>query len=429
MNKKRMILCLDGTWNNTYTESKRDSGDNVLKPTNVLKIARAIKPYDLTNDITQIVYYDSGVGSSTTYPGPANWMLKTFDKYLGGGWGAGFESNIEEAITFLVHNYVPGQNEKESDEVYVFGFSRGAATACALCNFISWLGGLPNKNDAYYIPILFRTYIKTKGKKAAVDVINSINNPTNDNKPNKDRIGNLNQVSIKMLGVWDTVVALGSKMLNIGRKRYFVSEEAPTCVKNVYHAIAIDERRADFKPEIWTNYNHSQRLTQRWFAGVHSNVGGGYVKDGLANCSLKFMVEAAEKLGIEFDHTYLKYYRCYPQDRLYRSKSIFYRVLDLVRFKLGLRPISGRPTSCNQDIAISALKLMFTDSSKVGQNGKPVHNELKNDYRPKNVIDFLNSLEDPLEYCKSIWLEQGSHILSGQELAQIDQLLNDILNK
>jgi len=83
----------------------------------------------------QIVYYDIGVGAPATYPGVANALLRLGDKLLGGGRGAGFEGNVEDALGFLAFNHLPG------DEVFIFGFSRGAATAQAVTRFIDWAGG------------------------------------------------------------------------------------------------------------------------------------------------------------------------------------------------------------------------------------------------------------------------------------------------
>src|SRR5436190_2685307 len=88
---KTLVLCLDGTWNSTYDEQKRtERGDTVLKPTNVLKMCRAVLPRDATGS-DQISYYDTGVGSQAEYPGFTNKLLAGTDKILGGAWGAGFE--------------------------------------------------------------------------------------------------------------------------------------------------------------------------------------------------------------------------------------------------------------------------------------------------------------------------------------------------
>ena len=156
----RLVICLDGTWNSTFKEVERDDGTKVLKPTNTLKTARAVLPIDGKGN-RQITYYDSGVGALGLYPGFSNRMLYFFDSKLGGGFGAGFEANVEQAVNFLALNY-----GAETD-IFVFGFSRGAAQAQALTHFINWLGGLTAKSDAYYIPVFFRHYLDSVRKKTS----------------------------------------------------------------------------------------------------------------------------------------------------------------------------------------------------------------------------------------------------------------------
>jgi len=94
MNRKRIVLCLDGTWNNPYDEKQRDDGNKVLRPSNTLKLARAVCP-KAADEVEQLVYYDIGVGSLAAYPGVANRLLYRADRVLGGGFGAGFEGNVE----------------------------------------------------------------------------------------------------------------------------------------------------------------------------------------------------------------------------------------------------------------------------------------------------------------------------------------------
>ena len=154
---KRFVVCLDGTWNNAATERERDDGERVFKPTDVLKVARAVKRAD-SNGTLQITYYDAGVGAMNRAPNFRTKVVRFFDNKLGGGWGAGFEVNIEEAYTFLANNY------STDDELFIFGFSRGSSQARSLVNLIGWVGGFPSKNDAYYIPKLFTQYLKGRGE-------------------------------------------------------------------------------------------------------------------------------------------------------------------------------------------------------------------------------------------------------------------------
>src|SRR6267154_2778387 len=118
--RKRLIVCYDGTWN---------TADNGGNPTNVTRIARAIPPFD-QDGVPQVVYYAAGVGTGL------------FDSVIGGVFGQGLEQNVKNSYLFLAHNYSCGDGEYEADEIYVFGFSRGAFTARSLCGFIGATKGL-----------------------------------------------------------------------------------------------------------------------------------------------------------------------------------------------------------------------------------------------------------------------------------------------
>ena len=169
MGPKRIVLCLDGTWNNPFDEEQRDDGSTVLRPSNTLKLARAVRPR-AADGRDQLVYYDIGVGSLADYPGIANRLLHRADRILGGESAAGFEGNVEDALSFLAMNFEPG------DEVFIFGFSRGAATARAITRFLQWSGGVPEKIDVYFLPRLFRAYVVGRGEPAKlgaeIDAIN-----------------------------------------------------------------------------------------------------------------------------------------------------------------------------------------------------------------------------------------------------------------
>ena len=89
----------------------------------------------------------------------------------------------------------------------------------------------------------------------------------------------------------------------------------------LFRSLAIDERRKPFQPAIWERQDHAvdQTVEQVWFAGVHSNIGGGYAPDGLANEALHWMAEKAEGLGLELDHAYLKHFKPCFNARLHDS--------------------------------------------------------------------------------------------------------------
>ena len=290
----RLIICLDGTWNNPFIAVERDDGTTVMKPTNPLKLARAVLPKD-SSGVGQLTYYDSGVGALGLYPGLSNAILEFVDSKLGRYAGAGFEANVEQAVTFLAHNYTPAA------QVYIFGFSRGAAQARAVTRFLSWMGGVPTKADAYYIPAFFRHYIAKRGKGSVRKIRSSQGDVP------ADRIV---PVKVTFLGVWDTVMALGSRFrtrekTSVEEMSFHVGNQPATCVQHARQAIAIDEQRADFQPEIWLSAAEEQTLEQRWFAGAHANVGGSYGNDGMANCALHWIVGEAKAHGLEIDEEFL----------------------------------------------------------------------------------------------------------------------------
>lgn len=385
---KRLVLCLDGTWQNTYKPKKRDDGSKVLKPSNVLKMSRSVKAHDEESGCEQVTFYDPGVGALVQYPGLSNKILTFVDSKLGGAWGAGFESNVEEAFRFLVHNY------SEGDQVFLFGFSRGAAEARALTRFIDWLGGIPTKLDAYFSPLFLRHYIVTRGKGDPAEVVTaSGKRPSNP----------LTQINIELLGVWDTVMALGSRFgaskgtSEISRS-FHVGPRPAACVNHARQALAIDEKRYDFRPEVWRESGQDQSLEQRWFAGCHANVGGGYVHDGVANVPFRWLLDEARKFGLNADKDYFKHYNPYLQDRLYDSMSNFYKVLEAVRFKRnkGKRGLLGYPSSANLSVDSSAIKRMCSQ--------KKDHERLE-PYRPENLIIFLAAQPDLDEYLEKIGIE------------------------
>ncbi len=420
---KKIILCLDGTWNSAYAKDKRKDGSEIIKPSNVLKMARAIEPLDKKGK-QQLVYYDAGVGSLSKYSGLSNYILGKADKWFGGIWGAGFETNIEDALTFLVHNYSNG------DEVYIFGFSRGAATARALTQFIGWMFGMPKKIDAYFIPFIFRFYIKTKGKVKADIVLGEISQKVvEENKLRKKGykkaipFATWSSVEIKFLGVWDTVLSLGSRIIPIAQRKFYMDKTSPAlCVKNARQALAIDEKRLDFQPWIWRKpFNETQTLKQHWFAGVHSNIGGGYDKDGLANNTFHWMKNEilAVSPDFVFDNDFFKFYRKHYQAKLMKSKTFWYwikdflighSIMDYFKHKNRMR---GIITQLDFEYLGSGLEIDFTALQRFVTKSTGLAE--KQIYRPKNLTRYIMS-------------HKLDSILA-EKLIEINKLSNSLLKK
>jgi uncharacterized protein (DUF2235 family) len=294
---KRIIICADGTWN------FRDQVDDETKlrhATNVTKLARAIVSRT-SKSVDQVVIYHDGVG---THEG--------LDHLVGGVTGEGIEGNIRDLYRAIAYNYADG------DEIYLFGFSRGAYTVRTLAGFMFHLG-LLQKSDDFFVPDLFKAYEAVKDLQAVKADPNFKN--LHDVRPCP---------KISFIGVWDTVGALGAQgplgnLIN-GNRFVYHDIELNGSIQNAYHALAIDERRVPFKPSLWTKpAGWSGTVEQTWFCGVHCNVGGGYSPDGLANEALHWLIERAEKIGLEVDAGYLSHFRPCFNSTLNDSMSMLYR--------------------------------------------------------------------------------------------------------
>jgi hypothetical protein len=365
---KRFVVCLDGTWNNAAKEVERKAtGDRVYRPTNVLKLARGTLRAD-GHGTSQITIYDTGVGSMNRAPTGMAKVARKIDNLMGGAFGAGFETNVEQAYTFLANNWEVG------DEVFIFGFSRGAAQARSLTNFIGWVGGFPEKADAYYVPTLFTEYLQNHGESSGAAVWEARNEKRRrDSRPELEPI---RQSGVRYLGVWDTVLALGRKLKRKASPEltFHVPRTPPAHVDRVRHAIAIDERRHDFRADIFDAGGAD--LEQRWFCGVHSSVGGGLLDDSHANCALRWLVEEAKGVGLAIDEKFLSHYDERP-GRPIPSKAGMYKLLDTV-----LRPIRGFRGERDL-LEVDGMTLDDTVYERLNDDN------VKPPYLPKNLLRYL----------------------------------------
>jgi uncharacterized protein (DUF2235 family) len=265
---KRLVVCCDGTWNRPDEES----------PTNVAKMALAIADQD--GETPQRVLYHRGVGTGR------------FDRVRGGGFGWGLSRNVRDCYRYVVANYDPG------DELFLFGFSRGAYTARSTVGLIR-NAGILRREHADRVDAAYRLY-RGRG---------------DDRHPNGiestlfRRSYSHDEIDIRFVGVWDTVGALGvpgvPKRLS-GRLWAFHDTQLSSRVERAYQALAIDERRRPFVPSIWHRSPDDDRtLEQRWFAGVHSDVGGGYVDCALAEIALWWMAGRARAAGLALEPDHL----------------------------------------------------------------------------------------------------------------------------
>ena len=310
---KRLVVCADGTWN---VRDQIDRKTQKRHATNVTKVARAILPRT-ADGIDQVVFYHDGVGT--------HWGL---DRITGGAFGTGLESNIRELYRFLVYNYAAG------DELFLFGFSRGAFTVRTLAGFMNRYGLLA-KGDDFFVPDLYACYVKGRDPASiAQDVLFRRMRPPQPCPP------------IRFVGVWDTVGALGApgflgQLFKRGAFKYH-DVALNDHIQNACHALAIDERRVPFRPNIWSRPAGWQgHLEQAWFAGVHCNVGGGYSPDGLANEALHWLVGKAERLGLAVDADYLLPFRPCFNSVLNDSMTLWYRAFGAYARPIGAHREAG----------------------------------------------------------------------------------------
>ncbi len=306
---KRIAIFCDGTWN-------RLSAPN---PTHVARLARAVTP-SAVDGVKQLVYYQQGVGTGRG----TNGIARKMDRLLGGALGWGLDDNIVEAYRNLIFWYEPG------DEIFIFGFSRGAYTARSLAGLIR-TAGLPPRTHLPRLQEAVSLY-RARGDDTHPDAERSrrfrrsfapLTATSKTDLEWRRSQGDEDAFLLRLayLGVWDTVGALGlpgvfgavSKVIN--RKYAFHDADLSRMVRAARHAVAIDERRRFYPPTMWDNLdalngpeaNEEQRTyRQEWFPGVHSVVGGSGVVPGLSAFSADWVVEGARDLKLEFDRIALQ---------------------------------------------------------------------------------------------------------------------------
>lgn len=262
---KRLIICCDGTWH--------DAGR--ARPSNVLHLARAIAPR-APDGCHQVLHYQPGIGSDFGRPLTAAAL------------GHGIDRDIQEAYRFLVHNYADG------DEIWCFGYSRGAYTVRSLIGLLrnAWL---LHKREAARIIGAYHVYRTLWGP----DADNAIRFRERWARP----------VKVQFLGVWETVGSLGIPLAlfdGLNQARYaFHDTRLSNIVSQARHALAIDERRELFTPTLWHTGAHRSYTEQCWFSGAHADVGGGKHEGGLAAISLDWLAGEAAACGLALDADYL----------------------------------------------------------------------------------------------------------------------------
>lgn len=262
---KNIVVCCDGT-GNEFGESK----------SNIVKLYKM-----LVHDDSQVAYYHPGVGTMgarSALTGITRWWTKV----IGLAFGYGISDNIADAYQFLMRTFQP------TDNLYVFGFSRGAYTARALCGMLHIIGLLREDNEGL-IPYAIRMI---KQKKIDFGVAADFKKTfCRDCKPH-------------FVGVWDTVSSVGW-VYDVAHFPGTKATHNPD-LRIIRHAVSIDERRAFFRQNLFgPPHDPQQDIKELWFAGVHSDVGGSYPESEsqLSKIALQWMVCEAEPAGLRVDQS------------------------------------------------------------------------------------------------------------------------------
>ena len=342
---KRIAIFCDGTWN---TPDKAENGKNCQ--TNVVKMANALSQASKDGK-TQLLYYDTGIGSEGTM------TSRVFD----GATGYGISAKILQAYRFIINNYDRG------DELFLFGFSRGAFTVRSLAGLIR-NSGIVKAENLNLIPKAYAIYHSRRAEYQPREIEATLFRKTYAIEET---------TRIKFIGVWDTVGALGNPLFIksiLSKQNQFHDTDLSSRVDNAFHALAIDEKRKNFEATLWHQQAHStgQVLEQVWFPGVHTDIGGGNpeTESGLSDIALQWMLEKALSCNLAFDP--IAAIHPDPMAKMHESYQGFYK----------LQPKHFRPIG-------------FVDPKK-GKTNESLHPSVMErynkdeTYRPTNLQDYLN---------------------------------------
>lgn len=282
---KDIVLLLDGTSNEISSNRS-----------NILRLYGTLQKSE-----NQLVYYDPGVG---TFGAENNWsraIRKAYEVWgIATGWG--LDANVKEAYRFLVQNYEGGPNP---DRIHIIGFSRGAYCARVLAGFLHAFGLMEERN----LNLLFYAFRAYK----RID---------EDARPEDyaelglhQRILQPHRPLIRFLGLFDTVSSVIESGRFLPRLRKHGFTETNPSIQTVRHAVAIDERRTMFRPQLWpqdqpfdpspetAGGSRPQDAKEVWFTGVHGDVGGGYpeARSALAKLPLKWMIDESRSTGLKYN--------------------------------------------------------------------------------------------------------------------------------
>lgn len=343
---KRIVICCDGTWSSADRER-----DGEPAPTNVVRLAEAVAGAD-SLDVEQRVYYGPGVGTEGS---------RLF-RWFAGATGWGLSDNLKDAYRFLVGHYQPG------DELFLFGYSRGAFTVRSLAGMI-FNAGVLKSEFAGRVDAAFDLY-RSRSPLAHPDAAEAVGF--------RERFAWEDRTPIHFIGVWDTVGALGNPLLlhksPLSRRVQFHDTQLGPTVRFACHALAVDEKRRHFQATRWQRHRDArdQQMQQRWFVGVHGDVGGGSANEGLSDITFEWMMRQAGRSGLAVSPVDTA-----PDVRQGpgRSRRGLFRLIPPWH-----RPIATGDNRRSGEVVDESAEMRWRDDP---------------DYRPPNLGDYLRRRPDP----------------------------------
>lgn len=327
---KNIVILFDGTSNEISSNR-----------TNILRLFGCLQ-----KDASQVVFYSPGVG---TFGAANSWSYhwRKLVELIGMATGWGIDQSVKEAYSFLATHYDKAQGGDSRDRIFIFGFSRGAYTARVLAGFLNCLG-LIEKDQLNLLDFAFRAYkaVNEKGEGSDVDwaELNLY-----------ERLLQPDHPPVRCLGLFDTVASVIEWGRFGPRFRLNAATSYNPSVEAVRHAVAIDERRSMYQPVLWPGGQEyfgnrfksakprPQDARELWFAGFHSDVGGGQpeAESALAKVPLVWMLNEVAPMGLELRETTLgevvmganpkkSYVKPDPKGRAHDSMNFLWALIEFI---------------------------------------------------------------------------------------------------
>jgi hypothetical protein len=400
MKRRRIVLLLDGTWND---DEFGETDTNIVRLrqiisgtlTEPLGTPQTGRKHNSEGQVVSgkhyrgaeyIVFYKRGVGTGAL-----------LDRLWGGAFGEGLDRNIRQAYKFLSFHYQPG------DQIFVFGFSRGSYTARSLVGYIAAIGLLRREHCTEDNERRVWDFYRTSPEDRLPGVWEELGQYVHD----RDRL------RIELIGVFDTVGALGipgESFNRWNRERYQFHDVELSSIANVnLHALAIDEHRLPFQATVWRRARFKSFATvteQVWFPGCHADVGGGYIdeahrqKSALDDLPLDWM---CKRLLAHFpDFPVASQFACLRGSHL--AKQHDSRVGKYLLYRKAWRSITNTPVEVREwphgyEILVCRDRHMvpineMVHISALERLGQEVYiDEVKRPYAPKNLAGVLDLIE------------------------------------